>query len=151
MSFTALNALERSFHFSSWLRISLFPVSSSLPLHWHIIMHWLSIFVLLKVKDLAILPFFQVGQNTRFFSIEWAPIFLGQKDESFPFYLTSRGKEKIEQLPCERFLQGFGFSRALLPPVSHGEKSGEFQKPVKMLTRHFSFTLIFFTCALKVR
>ena len=43
-----------------------------------------------------------------------------------------RGKEKIEKLPCERFLQSFGFSRALLPPVSHGEKCGKFQKPVKI-------------------
>ena len=34
----------------------------------------------------------------------------------------ARAKEKIEHLPCERFLQGFGFSRAFLPPVSHGEK-----------------------------
>ena len=37
----------------------------------------------------------------------------------------SRGKKR-EQLPCERFLQGFGFSHAFLPPVSHREKSGKF-------------------------
>ena len=44
---------------------------------------------------------------------------------------TSRGKEKSEQLPCERFLLGFEFSRAFLPPVSHGVKRGKLQKPVK--------------------
>ena len=32
--------------------------------------------------------------------------------------LHSRGKEKLEQPPCEQFLQGFEFSRAFLPPVS---------------------------------
>ena len=44
----------------------------------------------------------------------------------------SKGKEKIEELPCERFLQDFEFSRAFLPPVSHGVKRGKFQKPVKI-------------------
>ena len=42
-----------------------------------------------------------------------------------------RGQEKFEQLPSERFFQGFEFSRALLPPVSHGEKREKFQNPVK--------------------
>ena len=46
--------------------------------------------------------------------------------------VLTRGKEEIEQLPCERFLQGLGFSHAFLLPVSHGEKSGKFQKPVKI-------------------
>ena len=53
----------------------------------------------------------------------------------------SRGKEKIEQLPCERFLQGFGFPHAFLPPILHGEKSGKFQKPVK--NAHKAVVLIF--------
>ena len=44
---------------------------------------------------------------------------------------TSRGKEKLEQLPCERFLQDFDFSRAFFSPVSYGEKCGKFQNPVK--------------------
>ena len=38
----------------------------------------------------------------------------------------SRGKEKLEQLPCERFLQDFEFSRAFLPPVSHRVKRSKF-------------------------
>ena len=46
-------------------------------------------------------------------------------------FSLARGKEKIEQLPCERFLQDFEFSHAFLPPVSHGVKRGKFQKPVK--------------------
>ena len=45
---------------------------------------------------------------------------------------NTRGKEKIEKLPCERFLQDFEVSRAFLPPVSHGIKRGKFQKPVKI-------------------
>ena len=36
------------------------------------------------------------------------------------------GKEKIQKLPCEQILQAFGFFRAFLPPVSHGEKRGKF-------------------------
>ena len=35
-------------------------------------------------------------------------------------YIWIRGKEQLEQLPCERFLQDFEFLRAFLPPVSHG-------------------------------
>ena len=53
----------------------------------------------------------------------------------------SRGKEKIEKPPCERFLQVFEFSRAFLPPVSHGIKRGKFQKPVKIV--HKAVVLIF--------
>ena len=50
----------------------------------------------------------------------------------FPINKGPRGKEKIEQLPCEQFLQGFGFSHAFLPPVSHGEKTGQFQFVVEI-------------------
>ena len=46
--------------------------------------------------------------------------------------LFLRGKEKLEQLPCEQFLQGFEFSRAILLPVLHRVKRGKFQKPVKI-------------------
>ena len=56
-------------------------------------------------------------------------------------YFQTKGKEKIEQLPCERFLQGIGFSHAFLPPFSHEEKSGRFQKPVKIA--HKAVVLIF--------
>ena len=42
--------------------------------------------------------------------------------------LLSRGKEEVEKLPCDGFLQAFGFSRAFLPPVSHGGKRGNFKK-----------------------
>ena len=55
--------------------------------------------------------------------------------------LLSRGKEEVEKLPCDGFLQAFGFSRAFLQPVSHGEKRGKFQKPVKMT--HKAVVLIF--------
>ena len=34
---------------------------------------------------------------------------------------TFRGKETLEQLPCERFLQDFEFYRTFLPPVSYTE------------------------------
>ena len=43
-----------------------------------------------------------------------------------------RGNEKLEQLACVLFLQGFDFSSAFLPPVWHGVKRGKFQKPVKI-------------------
>ena len=45
----------------------------------------------------------------------------------------TRGKEKIEQPPCERLFQGFEFSRTFLPPVSHGVKCYKFQKPVNIV------------------
>ena len=44
---------------------------------------------------------------------------------------TVRGKEILEPLPCERFLQGFENSRAYLPPVSHREKREKYQNPLK--------------------
>ena len=54
----------------------------------------------------------------------------------FPFKfsqnLITTGKEKLEQPPCERFLQGLEFSRAFLHPVLHEIKRGKFQKPVKI-------------------
>ena len=55
--------------------------------------------------------------------------------------VSTRGKEKLEQPPYERFLQGFEFSRAFLPPVSHRVKLGKFQKPVKIA--HKAVVLIF--------
>ena len=54
------------------------------------------------------------------------------KNVSNFFFVRPRGKEKLEQQPCERFLQDFEFSRAFLPPISHGVKRGKFQKPVKI-------------------
>ena len=39
------------------------------------------------------------------------------------------------------FYRVFGFSRDILPPVSHGEKSEKFQKPVKIA--HKAAVLIF--------
>ena len=55
--------------------------------------------------------------------------------------LKIRGKEKLEQLPCERFLQGFEFFRGFLPPVLHGVKRDKFQKAVKIA--HKEVVLIF--------
>ena len=61
----------------------------------------------------------------------------------------SLSERKTEQLPCEQSLQGFGFSQTFLPPVSHGDKSGLFQNPVKVAYKAvvliFSFTLEYFT------
>ena len=56
-------------------------------------------------------------------------------------------KEKLEQLPCERILQDFEFSRAFLPPFSNGVKRGKFQKPVKIAHKacsYLTFTLSLF-------
>ena len=36
------------------------------------------------------------------------------------------GKEKIQKLPCEQILQAFGFFRAFIQPVFHGEQRGKF-------------------------
>ena len=40
-------------------------------------------------------------------------------------------KVKLEQLPCEQFLQAFEIYRALLRAKQVGEKRGIVQKPVK--------------------
>ena len=53
----------------------------------------------------------------------------------------TREKEKIDQLPCERFLQGLKFSHAFLPSVSHGKNGGKFRKPVRI--DHKADVLIF--------
>ena len=53
------------------------------------------------------------------------------------FARTIRGKQKLEQLPCERFLQGFEFSRAFLQPVSDGKKSGKLQNIIRILSQHY--------------
>ena len=57
-------------------------------------------------------------------------------------------KTKLEQLPCELFLQDFKFSRVFLPPVSHGIKSAKFQKPVKIA--HKAVILILFSLKVPV-
>ena len=57
-------------------------------------------------------------------------------------WLDIRGKTKLEQMPCERFLQVFEFSHAFLLPVSHGIKCGKIQKPVKIA--HKAILLILF-------
>ena len=52
-----------------------------------------------------------------------------------------RGKEKLEQLPCEQFLQAFEIYRALLRAKQVGEKCGKIQNPVKIA--HKPVVLIF--------
>ena len=42
-----------------------------------------------------------------------------------------RVKEKIEQLPCEHFLQAFEIYRAFLRAEQMGENRGKIQNPVK--------------------
>ena len=41
-------------------------------------------------------------------------------------------KEKLEQLPCEQFLQAFEISRSFLHAKQVGEKRGKIQNPVKI-------------------
>ena len=54
---------------------------------------------------------------------------------------STRGKEKLEQLPCEQFLQAFKIYRALLRSKKMGEKYGKIQNPVKIA--HQAVVLIF--------
>ena len=54
----------------------------------------------------------------------------------------TRGKQMLNQLPWERFLQDFEFSRTFFPPASHRAKHGNFQKPVK--TAHKAVVLMYF-------
>ena len=44
-----------------------------------------------------------------------------------PDLTETRGKSKLEQLPCEHFLKQMKISRAFLPIVSHGEKCAKIQ------------------------
>ena len=46
-----------------------------------------------------------------------------------------RGKETLERLPYERFMQGFEFSGAFLPPLQHGKKVREISKPCKICSQ----------------
>ena len=62
--------------------------------------------------------------------------------------VKARVKTKSEQLPCERFLQDFEFSRLILSPVSHRIKRGKFQKPVKIA--HKAVILILFSLKVPV-
>ena len=64
-----------------------------------------------------------------------------RRDTFLSFSKQAKGRENLEQLLCEHFLQGFEFSRAFLPPVQHGEKREKFQNPVKYL--HKAVVLIF--------
>ena len=41
-------------------------------------------------------------------------------------------KEKLEQLPCEQFLQVFEIFRSFLRAKQVGEKRGKIQNPVKI-------------------
>ena len=50
-------------------------------------------------------------------------------------------KLKLEQLPCDQFLQCFEIFRAFLPAVSHGEKRGKLQNAVK-IAQIFTFPLV---------
>ena len=51
-------------------------------------------------------------------------------------------KVKLEQLPCEQFLQAFETNRALLRAKQVGEKCVKIQYPVKIA--HKAIVLIFF-------
>ena len=43
-----------------------------------------------------------------------------------------RGKEKLEYLPCEHFLQGFEIQSAFCRAEQVGENCGKIQNPVKI-------------------
>ena len=55
--------------------------------------------------------------------------------------IRGRVKKKLEQLPCEHFLQAFGIYRALLRAKQVGEKCAKIQNPVKIA--HKVVVLIF--------
>ena len=65
--------------------------------------------------------------------------FLPDSIISYQTWMFARGKEKIEQLPCEQFLQAFEIYRALLRAKKVREKRGKIQNPVKLLTRQLLF------------
>ena len=56
-------------------------------------------------------------------------LFLSEQSSCFQ---SLREKVKLEWLPCEQILSKIEISRALLPPISHGEKGGKFQNVVKI-------------------
>ena len=56
---------------------------------------------------------------------------------------STRVKTKLEQMPCEQFLQAFEFYRALLRVKQVGEKRDKIKKPVKIA--HKAVVLIFFS------
>ena len=47
-------------------------------------------------------------------------------------FLQARGKEKLEYLPCEHFLQGFEIYRPFFRAEQVGENCGKIQNPVKI-------------------
>ena len=46
--------------------------------------------------------------------------------------ICSRVKEKLDQLPCDQFLQVLEISRSFLRAKQVGEKRGRIQNPVKI-------------------
>ena len=78
-------------------------------------------------------------------SIDWTAETILQNFARLDFkdliHARTRGKEKLEQLPCEHFLQAFEIYRALLRAKQVGEKRGKIQKPVKIA--HKAVVLIF--------
>ena len=54
-----------------------------------------------------------------------------------------RGKEKLELLPFEHFLQGFEISRAFLRAKQVGEKCTKIQNPVEIAHKAFALFFLF--------
>ena len=54
----------------------------------------------------------------------------------------SRGKEQLEQLPCEQFLQAFEIYCALLRAKQVREKHGKIQNPVKIAHKAAAMTFL---------
>ena len=59
-----------------------------------------------------------------------------------------RGKEKLEQLPCEQFLQAFEIYHALLRAKHVGENRGKIQNHVKIALKA---VVLFFSFPLELR
>ena len=53
----------------------------------------------------------------------------------------AKGKERLEQLPCEQFLQDFEISRSFLRAKQERKKRVKIQNPVKIV--HKAVVLIF--------
>ena len=52
------------------------------------------------------------------------------------------GKEKLEELPCEQFLQGFEISRFFVRAKQVGQKRAKIQNPVKSAHKAVVLNLI---------
>ena len=57
--------------------------------------------------------------------------------------VQTRGKSKLEQLPCEQFFLQIEISRAFLSPDSHVQKCGKFQFVVEIAHKAIILIVIY--------